>query len=87
MQKNKNICKTPFNSASVFFSIFALVLIAIGVYLKIDGQSAAGISQPGRHGQGGGTVLKIPGGFVNGLGVFFALFPIIDLIRYLRTRV
>ena len=87
MQKKKNIDKAPFNSASLFFSIFAVVLMAIGVYLKIDSQSAVGISQPGRYGQGGGTVLNIPGGFVIGLGVFFALFPIIDLIRYLRTRV
>jgi hypothetical protein len=44
------------------------------------------LSQPGRYGGGGGTLLKIPGGFVIGLGLFFALFPIIDLIRYLRKR-
>ena len=86
MQKKKNTDKGPFNSATLFFSFFAVVLIATGVYLKIDNQSAVGISQPGKYGQAGGTVLRIPGGFVIGFGVFFAIFPIIDLIRYLRTR-
>jgi ABC-type Fe3+ transport system permease subunit len=78
--------KTTFDSASLFFSVLAVLLIAIGIYLNTKNQSAVGISQPGRYAQGGGTVLNILGLFVIVLGLFFAAFPILDLIRSFRGR-
>ena len=86
MQKKKNTDKAVFNAASLFFLIIAVTLIAIGVYLNLNNRFAVDISQPGRYGQGGGTLEKIPGLYVIGLGILFACFPIIDLIRYLRAR-
>jgi hypothetical protein len=78
--------KTAFDSASLLFTLFALVLISIGIYMNLQNESAIGVSQPGRYGQGGGTILNISGLFVVALGIFFAAFPIIDLIRYLKSR-
>jgi hypothetical protein len=78
--------KQGFDSASVLFTVFAVVFISIGIYINIQNTSAVGISQPGRHGQGGGTVLNISGLFVVGIGLLFAAFPVADLIRYFNSR-
>jgi hypothetical protein len=85
IQQNKS-SKAIFDSASMFFLIVALVLISIGIYLHFRHKNAVGISQPSRYGQGGGKVLSLPGLFVMGLGLFFLTFPIIDLIRYFRSK-
>jgi len=75
-----------FHSATLLFLVIGVTLITIGVYLKLQNQSAIGISQPGRYRQLGGTVQHVPGLFVIVLGVFFASFPIVDLLRYLKNR-
>ena len=75
-----------FHTGTLLFSVLAITLISIGVYLKLQNQSAIGISQPGRYAQLGGTVHYVPGLFVILLGVFFASFPIIDLLQYLKNR-
>ena len=76
-----------FHTATLLFSIIAVTLISIGLYLELQNKSAIGISQPGRYGQPAGTVHYVPGLFVIVLGGFFASFPIIDLLQYLKKWV
>ena len=78
--------KTGFDSASLLFAGLAIVLISIGIYMNMQDKAAVGVSQPGRYGQGGDTALNIPGLFVAALGLFFAAFPLTDLIRKLKSR-
>jgi hypothetical protein len=78
--------KTGFDSASLLFTGLAVILISIGIYMNMQDKAAVGVSQPNRYGQGGGTVLNIPGLFVVALGILFAAFPLTDIIRYFRNR-
>ena len=82
----KKTKKVGFDSASLLFSGLSVLLVTIGLYLNLQNNSAVGITQPNRYGQGGGSVVNMSGMFVIALGIFFAAFPIIDLIRYLRNR-
>ena len=82
----KKKSKKGFDIASLFFSFLAIALIAIGIYLNYRHRDAVGVSQPGRYGQGGGKILSVPGLFVIVIGLFFASFPTIDLIRYIRNK-
>lgn len=64
-----------------------MILVGIGVVLNVTSTDAAGITDPNKYGLGGGTVNIIPGNGVILIGIFFALFPLKDLILELKDRI
>ena len=58
-----------------------IIIILVGIYLTVNGQTAHGISLPDKTGQGGGRQITIIGPFAIGLGVAMGIFPAYFLIK------
>lgn len=74
------------DKASLFFTLVAATLVIIGFFLNVTDTSAVGVSDPGKYGQGGGKTIVLPGTGVILIGLFFAIFPLKDLILDLKQR-
>ena len=75
-----------FDAASLFMSCFALFFIVVGIYLEHYGVPVSGISQPSRHGCGGGIAHEFPGWAVVAISLFFAIVPLIDVYKFLKSK-
>lgn len=78
--------KAGFDASFWVFTFVAILLIGIGIYLHTHNKTAIGLTDPGKSGQGGGMVLPIHSFAVIAIGIFFATFPLTDLIRYFKEQ-
>ena len=75
-----------FDAASLVMVCFALFFIAVGIYLEYYDVPVSGFSQPNRYGRGGRIAHEFPGWAVIAVGLFFAIVPLIDVYKFLKSK-
>lgn len=63
-----------------------IIIILIGLLLLVSNRSAAGITNPGKYGSGGGQPIFITGEGAIFIGVLMSLFPAYQLIKRKKKK-